>query len=116
MEIHSQAGTLPPIPDDLTVPQFILDGHHPTRPLRPEGVPWLIEDKTGQKIGFEEVSFRVIEGFCLEEGVKESLTLFGTKQVESRLDIPFPKRNLPIDNPTFSIARAVTSIRFSSLL
>jgi hypothetical protein len=47
---------LPFIPDNLSVPQFILDTQHPTRPLRKHGIPWLIEDASGRKVGFEEVS------------------------------------------------------------
>jgi hypothetical protein len=42
------------IPDDLTLAQFILDVHHPARPIRPHGAPWLIQDETGQKTGFDE--------------------------------------------------------------
>jgi 4-coumarate--CoA ligase len=49
-------GDLCTITDGLTVPQFILDSGHPTRPIRKERIPWLIDDTTGQKIGFEEVS------------------------------------------------------------
>ena len=49
------ADSLPPIQDDLTVPQFILDSFHPTRPVRKHNVPWLIDDNTGTNIGFEEV-------------------------------------------------------------
>jgi hypothetical protein len=48
--------SLPHIPDDLTVPQFILDYPHTTRPIRKHGSPWLIEDTTGKEIGFEEAS------------------------------------------------------------
>jgi len=47
---------LPFIPDNLSVPQFILDTQHPTRPLRKDGIPWLIEDASGREVGFEEVS------------------------------------------------------------
>ena len=47
----------PNIPDDLTVAQFILDSHHPARPLRPYGTPWLIEDGSGREIGYEEVCY-----------------------------------------------------------
>jgi hypothetical protein len=50
------ADPLPKIPDDLTVVQFILDSSHPTRPVRSSDVPWLIEDHSGRKIGFDEVS------------------------------------------------------------
>jgi hypothetical protein len=50
------ADPMPKIPDDLTVVQFILDSSHPTRQVRNSDVPWLIEDHSGRKIGFEEVS------------------------------------------------------------
>ncbi|KAG8214730.1 hypothetical protein J3R82DRAFT_9818 [Butyriboletus roseoflavus] len=46
------------VPDDLTIPQFFLDSHHPLRPTRKAGVPWLIEDATGRHIGLEEVRGR----------------------------------------------------------
>jgi hypothetical protein len=46
---------LPFIPDNLSIPQFILDSQHPTRPLRKDGIPWLIDDARGRKVGFEEV-------------------------------------------------------------
>lgn len=45
----------PYIQDDLTIPQFILDSHHPARPVRPHGIPWLIDDATGTKVGFDGV-------------------------------------------------------------
>lgn len=48
---------LPFIPDNVTLPQFILDAPHPTRPIRKRS-PWLIDDGTGRKVGFEEVSKR----------------------------------------------------------
>lgn len=51
----ASSGQLPPIPDDLTTPQFILDYHHPIRPQRPLGVPWLVADKSGQHLNLEEV-------------------------------------------------------------
>ncbi|KAJ7675367.1 amp dependent CoA ligase [Mycena rosella] len=49
---------IPDIPDDLSLPQFFLDYSHPARPLRPSGVPWLIEDGTGRAIGFDELRLR----------------------------------------------------------
>lgn len=54
-EFESPFGPLPHIPDDVTLPQFLLDSTHPRRPIRKEGIPWLIEDATGRRIGFEEV-------------------------------------------------------------
>lgn len=47
--------SLPHIPDDLTIPQFILDTQSSSRPIRPDAIPWLIEDRTGRKLGFAEV-------------------------------------------------------------
>ncbi|THH18562.1 hypothetical protein EW146_g2442 [Bondarzewia mesenterica] len=58
-EFVSPAGPAPHIPDYLTLPQFMLDSVHPSRPVRREGIPWLIEDATGRKIGFEEIRSRV---------------------------------------------------------
>ena len=57
-EIHTDP--LPPIPDDLTIPQFFLDYQHPLRPVRKDLTPWLIEDATGRKIGYEEVCVEVL--------------------------------------------------------
>jgi hypothetical protein len=52
----SQAnGPLPHIPDNLTLPQFMLDTWHPTRPVNKHLNPVLIEDTTGKKVGFAEV-------------------------------------------------------------
>ena len=45
----------PPIPHDLTTAQFMLDTCHSTRPIRTENIPWIIDDSTGRRIGYEEV-------------------------------------------------------------
>jgi 4-coumarate--CoA ligase len=55
-EFVSPGGPLPYIPDDLTLAQFILDSTHACRPIRPQGVAWLIDDATGRKVGLEEVT------------------------------------------------------------
>ena len=55
-EFVSPGDPLPYIPDNLTLVQFVLDSTHPYKPLRPDGIPWLIEDATGRKIGLEEVT------------------------------------------------------------
>ncbi|KAJ7069962.1 phenylacetyl-CoA ligase [Mycena amicta] len=52
------AGVLPPIPDNLTVPQFQFDFLDPLRPKRPGNVPCLIDDASGRKISFEELRQR----------------------------------------------------------
>jgi len=55
-EFVSSGGPLPHIPDDLTLTQFIFDSTHECRPIRPRGVPWLVDDATGRKICLEEVT------------------------------------------------------------
>ncbi|RDB28925.1 4-coumarate--CoA ligase-like 1 [Hypsizygus marmoreus] len=50
--------TLPPIPDDLSIPQFILDSKGFGRPPRSESSNWLIEDHTGRGINHAELSRR----------------------------------------------------------
>lgn len=42
---------LAPPPDDLTLPQFMLDAHHPLRQVRTgelNTAPWLIESESGK--------------------------------------------------------------------
>jgi 4-coumarate--CoA ligase len=42
------------IPDNLSSVQFMLDYHHPRRPLRPANAPWFIDDTTGRPVFLEE--------------------------------------------------------------
>ncbi|KDQ63365.1 hypothetical protein JAAARDRAFT_147605 [Jaapia argillacea MUCL 33604] len=58
VEIRGVGGPLPRIPDDLTLAQFMLDSHTPIKPVRKEGIPWLIDDETGRRVGFEELRMR----------------------------------------------------------
>ncbi|KAI0752713.1 acetyl-CoA synthetase-like protein [Daedaleopsis nitida] len=59
-EIHADGGPLPPIPDDLTIAQFVLDGQHPVRPAWNSALrPWLIEEETGREIDSDELRARV---------------------------------------------------------
>ncbi|KAF8427983.1 hypothetical protein L210DRAFT_3634363 [Boletus edulis BED1] len=51
-----------------------LDSHHPSRPIRKHGIPWFIEDHTGQTVGHEEIRARV---FGLANGLKHR---FGIKE------------------------------------
>lgn len=55
MSLYPSPLGLPPIPDDLTIPQFLLDSRHITRPYNTASNPWFIEEATGRSIGFEEV-------------------------------------------------------------
>ncbi|KAG9005384.1 hypothetical protein FRB93_009688 [Tulasnella sp. JGI-2019a] len=62
MTIYTSSERLDPPPDDLTIPQFLLDHQHPLRQLR-EGEasakPWLIDDESGIGYGLEEIRARV---------------------------------------------------------
>ena len=57
-EFVSPNGTLPPIPSNMTIAQFFLDYQHPNRPIRPETVPWLIDNDTGRSYYLEEIRAR----------------------------------------------------------
>ncbi|CCM02960.1 uncharacterized protein FIBRA_05075 [Fibroporia radiculosa] len=57
-EIHGIGGPLPAIPDDMSVAQFMLDYHHPFRPVLAQPSPWLIEDSSGRKVWKEEIYSR----------------------------------------------------------
>ncbi|KAH7913982.1 hypothetical protein BJ138DRAFT_1170978 [Hygrophoropsis aurantiaca] len=73
-ELASPAGPLPHIPDDLTLAQFTLDTQHPSRPIRKEGIPWIIEDHSGKKLGLEELrarTFGLANGLSLRYNIKE---------------------------------------------
>ncbi|KAJ7098381.1 hypothetical protein C8R44DRAFT_811481 [Mycena epipterygia] len=47
--------TLPHIPDDVTVEQFILGYRHSARPRRPDFAPWLVSEKTGRQVRLDEI-------------------------------------------------------------
>ncbi|KAF9465774.1 hypothetical protein BDZ94DRAFT_303366 [Collybia nuda] len=53
-DLHTSIYSLPHIPDDLTICQFMLHSAHPLRPAR-NGVPCLIEDKTGAHVTIEQL-------------------------------------------------------------
>ena len=55
-EIHADGGPIPIIPDDITIPQFILDVHHPARPVLKTPQPWCIDELSGREVGSDEVS------------------------------------------------------------
>lgn len=74
------------VPDDLTLSQFFLDSHHPRRPVRTDA-PWLIEDETGRRIGFEEIrarTFGFANGLMLRYGIKEEevVVIFSPNHVD----------------------------------
>ncbi|KAF8167711.1 amp dependent CoA ligase [Crassisporium funariophilum] len=56
-EFRSQV-SLPHIPDNLSIPQFILRASSSPRPVRPSNVPFFIEDSTGRPVTYEQVHRR----------------------------------------------------------
>ncbi|KAI0064691.1 amp dependent CoA ligase [Artomyces pyxidatus] len=59
-DFESTSGPLLDVPDDVTLPQFILDSAHPARPVRTQkNAVWLIEEATGRKIGSSQIQARV---------------------------------------------------------
>lgn len=65
------------IPDDLTIPQFLLDTTHPLKPVNTTNAPWLIDDASGRKVGLEEVSvqFRAVPVVLADARVSASVLI-----------------------------------------
>ncbi|KAI0672315.1 acetyl-CoA synthetase-like protein [Trametes maxima] len=59
--VHADGGPLAPIPDDLTIPQFLFDTHHPLggESLQARSPAWFIEDATGREVTGDQVRARV---------------------------------------------------------
>ncbi|KAJ8581986.1 acetyl-CoA synthetase-like protein [Rhizopogon salebrosus TDB-379] len=75
------------VPDDLTLPQFILDSHHPLRPIRPSHVPWFIDDASGKRVGHEEVRARtygLANSLSLQFRIKDnhSVVIFSPNHID----------------------------------
>ncbi|KAF8133972.1 amp dependent CoA ligase [Boletus edulis] len=75
------------VPDDLTIPQFFLDSHHPLRPTRKPGIPWLIEDATARPIDLEQLrtrTFGLANALQARFGIKENdvVVLFSPNHVD----------------------------------
>lgn len=50
---------LPHIPDNMSIAQFMLDHQHEIRPPLDDGVPCLVDSKTGKAFRISQVSFRM---------------------------------------------------------
>lgn len=59
--VYADGGALAPIPDDVTIPQFLFDGHHPLggQALHERPPAWFIEDATGREVTGDQVRARV---------------------------------------------------------
>ncbi|KAI0827403.1 acetyl-CoA synthetase-like protein [Trametes gibbosa] len=59
--VDADGSPLAPIPDDVTIPQFVFDTHHPLGgpALHVRPPPWFIEDATGRELTGDQVRARV---------------------------------------------------------
>ncbi|KAI0662181.1 acetyl-CoA synthetase-like protein [Cubamyces menziesii] len=59
--IYGDGGPLAPIPDDLTIPQFFFDTHHPlgSEALHERPSAWFIDDTTGREITSDQLRARI---------------------------------------------------------
>lgn len=84
--------TCPYIPDDVTIPQFMFDSQHETRPNRKAGTPWLVEDATGKKLMESDVrgavsSLEFESWACLPEETNDDHTSsFASGFMDSQMD------------------------------
>ncbi|KAI0657466.1 acetyl-CoA synthetase-like protein [Cubamyces menziesii] len=59
--IYGDGGPLAPIPDDVTIPQFFFNNHHPLggQALHERPPAWFIDDTTGREVTGDELRARV---------------------------------------------------------
>ena len=69
MTLFQSSIPLPPIPDNLIIPQFILREDPPLRPVRPSDVPYFIDDSSGRAYNYEEVCPSHVSFALLSDGV-----------------------------------------------
>ncbi|KAF9024465.1 hypothetical protein BDP27DRAFT_1387428 [Rhodocollybia butyracea] len=114
MEFHSLTGPTPSIPDNLSVPQFLLHHKHSIRPSRSQGTPWFIDGASGRKIQEQEVILRTA---CLASGLQSAYRLvliFSPNHMDYPICIWAVHRLLGIvslANPTFTQSELVHQLR-----
>ncbi|KAJ7087682.1 phenylacetyl-CoA ligase [Mycena belliarum] len=88
-EFTSPMHTIPYFPEDLTLPQFLLDYHHPIRLHRDPSSPWIVDAVTGTPRLQAEVIERT---WNLANGLssKFSITQDNIVGIISENDIDFP--------------------------
>lgn len=59
-EFYGPGAPPPHIPDDVSLVQFMFDYEHPTRPAIPNGLPWFIEQDTGEELCRDEVRITML--------------------------------------------------------
>ncbi|KAF9019187.1 phenylacetyl-CoA ligase [Hymenopellis radicata] len=70
-EFRASSEPLPPIPADVSIPQFILDSPQTAR-LRESGTPLLVDDSTGRALKLDEVRSRTD---ALANGLKDKYAI-----------------------------------------
>ena len=76
---------LPHIPDNLTIPQFILREIASPRPQRSLSVPFFIDDKTGRRISYEEVRLYFPISNCSLQFLGAQTHIWTRERVESEI-------------------------------
>ncbi|KAG6829464.1 hypothetical protein H0H92_004426 [Tricholoma furcatifolium] len=117
--VETHASNLPHIPDDLSLPQFMLDYQHPLKPSRSMDVACLIEDESGRKIHLEEVPI-IYETIILSTDrqlVKEKDSMSNPQfTVGELLDQLIMAQATFIIAHSSSIATALSAARLANLL
>ena len=82
--VYGGGGPLAHIPDDVTIPQFFLDSHHPLggEPLLLRKPAWFIDDATGREFTGDQVS---AAGFASCIAVRALLCLRRARAVRGRI-------------------------------
>ena len=104
-------GTVPSIPSNMSVAQFFLDYCHPSRPVRPENAPWLIDNDTGRSYYLEEIRTRTralanIMKACYDIGDNDCVAFFTPNHVQLPITIWAAHRlgaTAAAVNPAFSV-------------
>ncbi|PPR03048.1 hypothetical protein CVT24_012436 [Panaeolus cyanescens] len=94
---------LPPIPDDISIPQFIFQPKCMSRPNRPANIPVFVDSATGRALFYDEVrqrTFSLANGLSIKYNIapKDVVCVFAPNDV----GMPFtafcqPKSNLIAD-------------------
>ena len=100
--IHAGGGPLASVPDDVTIPQFFLDGYHPLNgeALQLRKSAYFIEDATGREFNGDQVSLTPLA------------LVVGPRQRARRLDGLRAFRIELLDSPSIPLCSCVYSLPF----
>ncbi|KAK2461606.1 hypothetical protein APHAL10511_006069 [Amanita phalloides] len=112
---------LPHIPDDLTIPQFMLDYRSPSRPVRPDHVPWFIDDRSARPVFEREIrtrTFALANGLTKRFQLKDNdvVCLFSLNDVDYLIAmwaVQLIGGVVTCSNPAYSVDELVQQIKLS---